>query len=106
MALPDTNINVKANDGLTALSVAMEMGHRDLGVILYVGMSFSRWQLPYSSMMVKRPGGARSKTFSRTSTPLVRGAMAIPGLPGASQSVRSPVTLQPPPRVRRKSSNQ
>ena len=110
MAQPDTNINAKDNDGLTALSVAMEAGHRDVGVILYAGMSFSRGQSPHSSMRIKRPAPGGSQSSSRTATPPVRGATAIPGPPSASsankQQVRSPVTPQPPSRIRRNSSNQ
>ena len=50
LAQPDTDIFAKDNDGLTALAVAMEAGHRDLGVILYANMSMSRGTSPYSSM--------------------------------------------------------
>ena len=35
---PDINLSATDNDGLTALSVAMEAGHRDIGVLLYANM--------------------------------------------------------------------
>ena len=47
LAQPDTDIFAKDNDGLTALAVAMEAGHRDLGVILYANMS-----MLYASMSI------------------------------------------------------
>ena len=78
---PETNVLAKDNDGLTALSVAMEAGHRDVGVLLYANMSFSRGSSPYSSMRIKRPG-------SGSATP------------------RSPHPPTPPVRTRRNSNNQ
>ena len=46
----DINLAATDNDGLTALSVAMEAGHRDIGVLLYANMSFSRGTSPHSSL--------------------------------------------------------
>merc|ERR1712117_402956 len=103
MAQSDTNVNAKDNDGLTALAVAMEAGHRDIGVLLYAGMSLSRGASPYSSMRIKRPPSSSS---SRTNTPPVRGATTAGSKTPSSSSVRSPMTPQPPSRIRRNSSNQ
>ena len=79
MTHPDININATDNDGLSALSVAMEAGHRDIGVLLYANMSFSRGASPHSSMRMKK-GTSR-------------------------ESVASPVPPTPPHRSRRNSSN-
>merc|ERR1712152_67219 len=90
MKHPDININATDNDGLSALSVAMEAGHRDIGVILYANMSFSRGASPYSSMRMK-------KGVSRESVATPTGSV-MSGL-GAS-SVASPVPPTPPHRSR------
>merc|ERR1711902_306052 len=91
LAHPDTDIFAKDNDGLTALAVAMEAGHRDLGVILYANMSMSRGASPYSSM--------RLRLSSRTSTPT--GSIKSKG----ATPPRSPIAPTPPHRSRRTSSN-
>lgn len=90
---PDTDIFAKDNDGLTALAVAMEAGHRDLGVVLYANMSMSRGASPYSSMRLRPSAGG-----SRTSTPSAKSKGATPP--------RSPIAPTPPLRSRRTSSNQ
>merc|ERR1719510_1889857 len=92
---PDTDIFAKDNDGLTALAVAMEAGHRDLGVVLYANMSMSRGTSPYSSMRLRPSAGA-----SRTSTP--SGSIKSKG----TTPPRSPMVPTPPIRSRRTSSNQ
>ena len=95
LAQPDTDIFAKDNDGLTALAVAMEAGHRDLGVILYANMSMSRGTSPYSSMRLRPSAGG-----SRTSTP--SGSAKSKG----ATPPRSPIAPTPPLRSRRTSSNQ
>merc|ERR1711997_662792 len=110
MAHPDSDLAAKDNDGLTALAVAMEAGHRDIGVVLYAGMSplVSRGASPhhgspaYSSMRIKKtPGaintGSPSASSPRPSnTPPVRGATASSGsrIPGPSSTNRSPLVSQ------------
>jgi hypothetical protein len=65
---PDTDVLAKDNDGLTALAVAMEAGHRDLGVLLYANTSLSRGASPYSSVRSRRPQSS-STSHSRTASP-------------------------------------
>lgn len=98
LTLPDTDIFAKDNDGLTALAVAMEAGHRDLGVVLYANMSMSRGTSPYSSMRLRPPGNATNPGTSRTSTPSAKSKGATPP--------RSPIAPTPPLRSRRTSSTQ
>ena len=69
--------------------------HRDIGVILYANMSFSRGASPHSSMRMK-------KGVSRESVATPTGSV-MSGV-GAS-SVASPVPPTPPHRSRRNSSN-
>merc|ERR1712083_971202 len=94
MQHPDININATDNDGLSALSVAMEAGHRDIGVLLYANMSFSRGTSPHSSIRMKKSSSRSSLvTPSQGSTPV----------PPAVSS--SPIPPTPPHRSRRNSSN-
>lgn len=37
-------------DGSTALTIAVEAGHKDVGVLLYKHMNLSRGSSPYSSV--------------------------------------------------------
>ena len=108
LAQPDTDIFAKDNDGLTALAVAMEAGHRDLGVILYANMSMSRGTSPYSSMRLRPSAGAGTAAGtggggSRTSTPSGDGRG---GKSKGATPPRSPIAPTPPLRSRRTSSNQ
>jgi len=103
---PDTDIFAKDNDGLTALAVAMEAGHRDLGVILYANMSMSRGTSPYSSMRLRPSAagtGGAGGGGSRTSTPSGDGRG---GKSKGATPPRSPIAPTPPLRSRRTSSNQ
>jgi hypothetical protein len=93
MQHPDINIGATDNDGLSALSVAMEAGHRDIGVLLYANMSFSRGTSPHSSVRMK-------KSSSRTS--VATGSQGGTPVPPAAAS---PVPPTPPHRSRRNSSN-
>merc|ERR1712157_351062 len=91
MSQPEADLSAKDNDGLTALAVAMEAGHRDIGVVIYAGMSpiGSRGASPrhgspaYSSMRIKRtPSGTGSPSTSSpkpSNNPPVRGAIASSG---------------------------
>lgn len=103
LAQPDTDIFAKDNDGLTALAVAMEAGHRDLGVILYANMSMSRGTSPYSSMRLRPPAAGTGSGGSRTSTPSGDGRG---GKSKGATPPRSPIAPTPPLRSRRTSSNQ
>ena len=106
LAQPDTDIFAKDNDGLTALAVAMEAGHRDLGVILYANMSMSRGTSPYSSMRLRPSAagtGGAGGGGSRTSTPSGDGRG---GKSKGATPPRSPIAPTPPLRSRRTSSNQ
>ena len=90
----------KDNDGLTALAVAMEAGHRDAGVLLYANMTFSRGSSPYSSMKIKKSSSGSGATTPRaTPTPTPTGSSKIPTL-------RSPIPPTPPLRTRRNSNTQ
>jgi len=91
MKHPDININATDNDGLSALSVAMEAGNRDIGVVLYANMSLSRGASPHNSMRMKK-GTSRESVATPTGS-LVSGVGP------------SPVTPTPPHRSRRNSSN-
>ncbi|KAF4523385.1 hypothetical protein B566_EDAN013467 [Ephemera danica] len=52
--LADVNVRAK-QDGSTALNIAMEAGHRDVGVLLYAHQHFSsRGSSPYSSLKSRR----------------------------------------------------
>ena len=92
---PDTDVHVKDNDGLTALAVAMEAGHRDVGVVLYASTSASRGSSPYSSMRSRRP----PSSASRASTPPSSEKAAARTTP----ALKSPIGPTPPLRTRRKS---
>ena len=87
MLMLEININAVDNDGATALRVAMDASHRDIGVLLYANMSFSRGTSPHSSMRMKK-GASRE-------------SLATPGVSG----VASPVPPTPPHRSRRNSSS-
>ena len=89
----------KDNDGLTALAVAMEAGHRDVGVLLYANMTFSRGSSPYSSMKIKKSSGGGSGATTPRATPTPTGGTKIPTL-------RSPIPPTPPLRTRRNSNTQ
>lgn len=92
---PDTDVHAKDNDGLTALAVAMEAGHRDVGVVLYASTSASRGSSPYSSMRGRRP----QSSASRASTP----PSSEKGAPGTTPASKSPIGPTPPLRTRRRS---
>jgi len=89
MKHPEININAVDNDGATALRVAMDASHRDIGVLLYANMSFSRGASPHSSMRMKK-GASRE---------------SLATLSGAVSGVASPVPPTPPHRSRRNSSS-
>ena len=91
----DTDVLAKDNDGLTALAVAMEAGHRDVGVVLYANMSFSRGSSPYSSMRVRRPVSSASRGSTPTSS--------TPAATSTSTKTPPPIGPTPPQRTRRKS---
>lgn len=91
----------KDNDGLTALAVAMEAGHRDAGVLLYANMTFSRGSSPYSSMKIKKSSGSGTTT-PNPMTPTAAGSAAGSKVP----TLRSPIPPTPPLRTRRNSNTQ
>jgi hypothetical protein len=61
---PDVDTAATDRDGLTALDVAMEAGHKDVGVIIYA--SSSRGGSPFSSASRARtPTSARGTPIAR-----------------------------------------
>ena len=50
---PNCDCTIEDNDGATALSIAMESGHRDIGVLLYAKMNFQDWKITRKQIMKK-----------------------------------------------------
>ncbi|XP_054722150.1 KN motif and ankyrin repeat domain-containing protein 2-like [Uloborus diversus] len=77
----DCDPTILDNDGCNALTIAMEAGHKDIGLLIYTNMNFSRGNSPYSTLKSRK----RSTPPPRTPT------LRTPPLP--SPSARSTSSL-------------
>ncbi|XP_035212769.1 KN motif and ankyrin repeat domain-containing protein 1-like [Stegodyphus dumicola] len=75
---PECDPTIVDNDECNALTIAMEAGHKDIGLLIYTNMNFSRGSSPYSTLKNRKRSTPRSTPPPRTPT------LRTPPLPSPS----------------------
>ncbi|XP_055938556.1 uncharacterized protein LOC129968567 isoform X2 [Argiope bruennichi] len=65
---PECDPTIVDNDECNALTIAMEAGHKDIGLLIYTNMNFSRGSSPYSTLKSRKRSTPRSTPTPRTPT--------------------------------------
>ncbi|KAG8200986.1 hypothetical protein JTE90_021450 [Oedothorax gibbosus] len=78
LAHPECDPTLVDNDDCNALTIAMEAGHKDIGLLIYTNMNFSRGSSPYSTLKNRKRSTPRSTPPPRTPT------LRTPPLPSPS----------------------
>ncbi|XP_015915179.1 KN motif and ankyrin repeat domain-containing protein 2 [Parasteatoda tepidariorum] len=78
LSTPDCDPFIVDNDDCNALTVAMEAAHKDIGLLIYTSMNFSRGSSPYSTLKSRKRSTPRSTPPPRTPT------LRTPPLPSPS----------------------
>ncbi|CAL1299466.1 unnamed protein product [Larinioides sclopetarius] len=65
---PECDPTIVDNDECNALTIAMEAGHKDIGLLIYTNMNFSRGSSPYSTLKTRKRSTPRSTPTPRTPT--------------------------------------
>ncbi|GFT35747.1 KN motif and ankyrin repeat domain-containing protein 3 [Nephila pilipes] len=75
---PECDPTIVDSDDCNALTIAMEAGHKDIGLLIYTNMNFSRGSSPYSTLKTRKRSTPRSTPPPRTPT------LRTPPLPSPS----------------------